>query len=76
MHWAFEYSLLSFNHLIQSAYKLGFLEALFNYLFIIILHFVFTCKFKLTMNILNMYVLQCILCASEQMFRIYGALQI
>ena len=29
------------------------------------------------MNILNMYVLQCILCASEQnFFWIYGALQI
>ena len=29
------------------------------------------------MNIINMYVLQCILCASElKCFRIYGALQI
>ena len=31
----------------------------------------------LIMNILNMYVLQCILCASDRKyFRIYGALQI
>ena len=52
--------------LISLAYELGFLEALFNYLFIIISHFVFTCKFKLIMNILNMHVLQCILCASER----------
>ena len=34
------------------------------------------CKFKL-MNILNMYVLPCILCASERnKFRIYGDLEI
>ena len=58
-------------------YKLRLVEALFNYLFIIILHFVITCKLKLIMNILNMSVLQCILCASERkFFRIYGALQI
>ena len=35
--------------LVSLAYELGFLEALFNYLFIIISHFVFTCKFKLIM---------------------------
>ena len=63
--------------LISLAYELGLLEALFNYLFIIISHFVFTSKFKLIMNILNMCVLQCILCASERkLLRIYAALQI
>ena len=35
------------------------------------------CKFKLFMNILNMYVLQCILCASERKIsRTYGTLQL
>ena len=63
--------------LIILAYELGFLEALFNYIFIIIEHFVFSCKFKLIMHTLNMYVLKCILCASKRnVFRIYGALQI
>ena len=46
--------------LISLAYELGFLEALVIYLFIIINHFVFTCKYNLIIIILNMYVLQCI----------------
>ena len=56
------YLLLNFMYLllISLADELGFLEALFYCIFIIISHFVFTCKFKLIMNILNMYVLQCI----------------
>ena len=37
--------------LISLAYGLGLFETLFNYLFIIIEHYVFTCKFKLIMNI-------------------------
>ena len=59
-------NLLFYLLLISLAFELGFLEALFNYIFIIIQHFVFTCKFKLIMNISNIYVLQCILCASER----------